>query len=516
MPKKAKAKKIWYAIERIPDINYIMLYHVFVDYGKRLKKQGAGDYVKHMLWVIKDGVGDLCYVRSELDKTVKHIASKAIANPEWLEKMNKMTELCADEYLAYSRSLLKLDLTKLSDKQLVDKIERLLDAQVNSHGYGQATTWLIDADHQLFSNYLLEHLRKVNRQKKLKLNLTSAFSIITTPLKPSFVEMENRESLKLAQEIAKDKVAVQIFKECKLDRIETELKIKRPKLLAKLKKHQQKWFWLHYNYRGPVLELDYFLQIWQGLIKEGKVNKYVQEAKVKFGQLKKEQQVIFKQLKLDAHHKKLFQEARYIVWLKGYRKDCMYFGAYVINQLIKELARRLYISFHQAEYMYREEFGQALLKKKFNAQELAQRAKFSIIYATWDNMYVYTGQQAKDFLQKLKWEKREIKKIDKLTGQTACPGKARGIVKIVETVADISKMKQGDIMLSETTYPALVPAMKKAAAIVTNLGGLTCHAAIVARELKIPCVVGTKIATKVLRDGDKVEVDANKGIVRKI
>ena len=58
--------------------------------------------------------------------------------------------------------------------------------------------------------------------------------------------------------------------------------------------------------------------------------------------------------------------------------------------------------------------------------------------------------------------------------------------------------------------------MKKAAAIVTDDGGLTCHAAIVARELKTPCVVGTKIATKVLKDGDMVEVDANKGIVKKI
>jgi len=81
-------------------------------------------------------------------------------------------------------------------------------------------------------------------------------------------------------------------------------------------------------------------------------------------------------------------------------------------------------------------------------------------------------------------------------------------------VKDMPKMKKGDIMLSETTYPALVPAMKKAAAIVTNIGGLTCHAAIVARELKIPCVVGTKIATKVLHDGQLVEVDADKGIVK--
>ncbi|PIY96842.1 MAG: hypothetical protein COY66_02870, partial [Candidatus Kerfeldbacteria bacterium CG_4_10_14_0_8_um_filter_42_10] len=66
------------------------------------------------------------------------------------------------------------------------------------------------------------------------------------------------------------------------------------------------------------------------------------------------------------------------------------------------------------------------------------------------------------------------------------------------------------------TNPSLVPAMKKAAAIVTDTGGLTCHAAIVARELNTPCVIGTNIATRVLKDGDLVEVDATRGVVTKI
>ena len=58
--------------------------------------------------------------------------------------------------------------------------------------------------------------------------------------------------------------------------------------------------------------------------------------------------------------------------------------------------------------------------------------------------------------------------------------------------------------------------MRRAKAIITDEGGLTCHAAIISRELGIPCIIGTKIATKVLKDGDMVEVDANKGIVKKI
>ena len=70
--------------------------------------------------------------------------------------------------------------------------------------------------------------------------------------------------------------------------------------------------------------------------------------------------------------------------------------------------------------------------------------------------------------------------------------------------------------MAAATVPAFVPAMEKAVAIVTDEGGLLSHAAIVSRELGVPCVVGTKIATKALRDGDMVEVNATKGIVRKV
>lgn len=75
-------------------------------------------------------------------------------------------------------------------------------------------------------------------------------------------------------------------------------------------------------------------------------------------------------------------------------------------------------------------------------------------------------------------------------------------------------MKEGDILISSSTNPDLLPAMKKAGAIVTEMGGITCHAAIVARELHIPCVVGTKIALKAIHDGDQLDVDATKGIVK--
>ena len=104
--------------------------------------------------------------------------------------------------------------------------------------------------------------------------------------------------------------------------------------------------------------------------------------------------------------------------------------------------------------------------------------------------------------------------IKELKGQTAQKGKVAGKVKIVSSTKELDKVKKGDILVASMTMPKYLPAMKRAAAFVTDEGGITCHAAIVSREMKKPCIIGTKFATRVLKDGVQVEVDANQGIVK--
>jgi len=107
----------------------------------------------------------------------------------------------------------------------------------------------------------------------------------------------------------------------------------------------------------------------------------------------------------------------------------------------------------------------------------------------------------------------EIKAPVLLTGAPASPGMASGPVKIVPEPSQIDKVKTGNILVAEMTTPDFVPAMKRAAAIVTDRGGRTAHAAIVSRELGIPCVVGTEQATTTLTDGQIITVDGSRGKV---
>jgi pyruvate,water dikinase len=113
------------------------------------------------------------------------------------------------------------------------------------------------------------------------------------------------------------------------------------------------------------------------------------------------------------------------------------------------------------------------------------------------------------------WDALITEKEDKeVRGSTASRGKAQGVVRLVLSRHDFHKMNQGDVLVTSMTRPDFVPVLNKCAAIVTNEGGVTCHAAIISREMKIPCIIATGNATQILKDGDMVEVDADNGVVR--
>ena len=122
------------------------------------------------------------------------------------------------------------------------------------------------------------------------------------------------------------------------------------------------------------------------------------------------------------------------------------------------------------------------------------------------------GKEAEEF------QKKELSvdygNVTELKGMVANKGKAKGAVCLIHNTKTMHKIKKGEILVTSMTRPEIIPAIKKAAAIVTDEGGVTCHASIVSREYNIPCIIGTKIASKVLKDGDKVEVDADNGVVK--
>jgi len=221
--------------------------------------------------------------------------------------------------------------------------------------------------------------------------------------------------------------------------------------------------------------------------------------------------------KLSPSQRKLGELIHQLVYLKDHRDDVRFKATFYIKNLYQEIAKQLKITLKELTFLTNGEI-EKFLKGKIEPQviknKIQSRLQGYVIKKDFRGITILTGRAAKRLLKIIVPLLAKGKRITQIKGIVAMPGKAKGKVIIVKTDSDLKKVKEKSIMVAPFTRPHYLIAMRKAGAIITDEGGLTSHAAIVSRELKIPCIVGTKIATKVLRNGDLVEVNADKGIVK--
>jgi len=183
------------------------------------------------------------------------------------------------------------------------------------------------------------------------------------------------------------------------------------------------------------------------------------------------------------------------------------------ENLLNEVAVRLGLNRYQVRHLTVEELTGALHGSiQLSQAALDHRIAHCVFHFTAGQTRVYEGQRARDVFSIVKDENVAITAND-VKGTCAYPGKIEGLVKQVLRVEDCDHFRRGSVLVAYMTDVGVVPAMRKAAAIVTDVGGVTCHASIIARELGIPCVIGAKVATKILLDGYNVRVDAEAGLV---
>ncbi|MHB8830733.1 MAG: PEP-utilizing enzyme [Patescibacteria group bacterium] len=432
------------------------------------------------------------------NKTVEHLIDMA---NEHGEKMNKWTE----------ENVYQRDLTKLTGQELIDLLNTFGEMQAKEYTYGTALPVL---DYLGFS-FVEGNLNQILKAKVPEQDFTKYFSLFTEPAYPSFARDQETDLLKLMAKYYGKAGWIDDMKSKTLD----EIKTLHPDFYADLEKHTVKHAWVYYVYMGPAFTEQNFL----GFVKEylhQNVNPTdkLNQMEARYQEIKKSKDEFMAKVELDDFQRAILNLAGKFVWAKPRRKDYQTKSYYHIEKLMREIAKRLSISLEQARSAPWDMLKESLVDgKPIDINILNDIRKFHIVLGNDDgSVSLLRGQEAEDY--SAKQIIRESTDLDtqglkEIKGVCACPGKVKGIVRIINVPEDMSKMEEGNILVSTATTPSIVPAMKQAAAIITDEGGLTCHASIISRELLIPCIVGMKIATKVLKDGDMVEVDAEKGLV---
>lgn len=216
---------------------------------------------------------------------------------------------------------------------------------------------------------------------------------------------------------------------------------------------------------------------------------------------------------LTAYQKWLLKNIQKIIYIFEQGKTSLTRASWAMRETITSLGfSESHILYHTEPEFYQwcttgESVPLALAEKRQNY--------FGILRVGKDCTY-FSGKSEVESL--LKQEQvslgDKLENVNEIKGTIATKGIVRGKVRLVFKQSDLVKIKKGDVMVSPMTTPELSSGMQRAGAFVTDEGGATSHAAIVAREMDKPCIVGTKIATQVLKDGDEVEVDANNGVVK--
>lgn len=215
---------------------------------------------------------------------------------------------------------------------------------------------------------------------------------------------------------------------------------------------------------------------------------------------------------------KLWIEAsRHFSYLRDIRKTIQQKVFYYQALLLEEIAKRTNFISKELENLRVDQINLKNLSQLDKLKKIIKEQKKDYLFCWTYNkgQCVLVGNKATRAYNKYS-SQSNIKGIKELKGQIACRGIARGIVKVIYDTHQKFTFNKGNILVTGMTAPNFLPLMKKAIAIVTEKGGVTCHAAIISRELNTPCIIDTKIATRLLKDGDLVEVDANKGIVKKL
>jgi len=319
---------------------------------------------------------------------------------------------------------------------------------------------------------------------------------------------ERRAALKICQQIEKNKKWKKLF----LKSENTAEKIRPYKKLYNLiKKHEKRFFWITRDYEDPILTFDDFIKRFKNYLKNNpkkELKKMLDLEK----HLKAEIKEITSKLKIDKKHQRLFKTMREGIFYKEYRKSIVSKSLYYFDPVLKEIARRAHLSLKQVRYLVSSEIEPLLTENKEMCNVLNQRIKLSVFYCSKGKSSIYTGQEAKkyyDYLMKFDKNTKE------LTGLGVSPGQAKGKVKIVINPDQFYKVEEGDIIATLQATPVFGQVLKKASALICDGGpGITSHPATLAREFNIPGIIQLKAATKILKDGQEIEVDGDSGIVK--
>lgn len=456
-------------------------YWMFISHTSPINKKLYGINLK-LGWIIyKEGTVKGIFKKDDWERVENYITRKIFIDKNYLIRVKRKVETETFKVKNLLQEIAQINFSSLSFKNLINLTNKIQKSWLHYNATISYAFFLSD---------------KFNEIIKKSFNLPlEEFLILTTPEEKTAVNQLKFELLKYAKSVKMKKLTL----------------VKASEYLS------WGYGWIPFGYDGPQYwDKNYFIKMLEGKIKisSAKIDEEIKKIRQENEIIFQKKQVIFKKYKISKAHLKLVDKMNLITVWTDKRKRWEFSLHYYYNKILEELEKRYNIPHKNIKYLFTEELPLIEGHKKELLRRSEDRIKNQFIVEYGNDKYKILSKGKKKN-EILKFIEKTIIPVD-IEGLVASRGDKnvyRGTVKILFSPQDGNKIKNNDFLVATMTNPQYVMAMKKAIGFITDEGGVTCHAAIIAREMGKPCIIGTKIATKVLKDGDLVEVDATHGKV---
>lgn len=452
------------------------------------------------IFSIKDSYAFEWSIVDESRDTFNWILKKYSENSRYILEKYKEFKKVSKKIEDIFNYIHKNDISSLSNENLFSLYSELYNLSKEQYEYSIITDsadTLTEKDYSMFLGKL-----KKNNLMKIVEKLSSSEYL-------SLVEREKLDLLNMAKYFLKYK---------KFDR-------KYAYNNSKFKEHVDKYFWIQNSFlEAKYLDNKYFFN----LLKKSINSKNLSEVKKDIRDLENKKHIlnnvfrfIYKKYKLSQKSKKFFSLIRLFSIMQDERKENIQRSVFCIDKFFDFISNRFSIEKDNLNYYLMSDIKDLLKNnRKLNKKEIKKR-KNALFFSYIKNNKIKTetfygedGDLIRGLFLKFKLKNNTTENLKGFVasiggGQKTIEGRVR-----IVYLPGKDKFLKDEILVTGMTRPEFVPIMKNAKAIVTNEGGITCHAAIISRELKIPCIIGTKVSTEVLKNGDYVQLDLVNGGIK--
>ncbi|MBN2566977.1 hypothetical protein JXB02_02735 [Candidatus Woesearchaeota archaeon] len=510
------AEKCYTVYDHSFNANILTINLLVLGFHKKKLRTTLGGHIKDSVTEFSEGEARWSTSEVLWERLAKSALSKVKKDKRYSKRIAATVDEAGAEMQRIYKEFVKVDIEKATSQKMLNYYKKIIHAQENL-GLAVIAVKLLDPAGSPFADFLKDQIKRQKRRHLRQGTIEEQYTALVRPdAAESLIRKETKSMHRLAIAVCKQKELYRKLHFLRIDDINTVLNKKYKKIYKLLETHAHSFKWVQYGFQGPSFDKYHYLMGLKKMVMGCHPKDELARIEEREDKARKRQKALEKELRLSAQQEDLFAAARELSHLKEYAQQLFYLSFYMVDKMLWELSRRHSLSHQQVRNCTMPEVERMLTKEEHPDPAVLDRRQDGCVLLIEDEKgSVLYDKEARAALRDRGFKTKPLRQAKIVQGTTAYQGMVKGRAKVIRSPADLEKIEEGDIVICQATTPEYLPYLRRAAAFVTDSDGLQCHTALMAKDLKKPCIIAAQNATQIFADDDLVEVHGEQGFVKK-